>query len=131
VGAFLLLAVVLNLGLIAKDMLHPQYTQRDAFLQIERQIDADPSATRLVIGHGTKELSFYTGILALDDMGTMSVADKLRLYHPGWLVTYSDALSIPEDTELAQSYRFVEVGNYPVLDQVDRSHVLLYRIEKK
>jgi hypothetical protein len=130
-GGFLLLAVILNLGLIVKYMLHPQYTQRDAFLQIERQIDTDPSATRLVIGHGAKELSFYTGVLALDDMGTMSVADKLRLDHPGWVVTYSDDLSIPEDTELTQNYRFIEVGSYSVLDQIHRSHVLLYRIEKR
>jgi len=128
-GALLLVVVVLNLGLIVKYMVHPQYTLRDACLQMARKIDADPSVSRLVIGHASKEITLYTGIPALDDMGIESVADKMHDEHPGWIATYEYGLPAMETPELMSQFKYTKVGEYPVLDQ-DHKWVLM-KIETK
>ena len=131
VGTVVLLAVALNLGYIAKLMLHPSDSLREACLQIRQQIEADPAATPLVIGHGAMESTFYTDVPALDDMGTVSVAEKLETYHPGWLVIYNDNLGLINLPGLPGHYSFVEKGSYPVFDLPSRGQLMLYRIEPR
>jgi len=130
-SAAALLAVVLNLGYIVRLMLHPQYSLLNACTAIRQQIDADPTATPLVIGHGAIETTFYTRIPALDDIGFEPVFEKLERDHPGWVITYSDNLAILTRPGVAESYRFLQQGSYPVFDQPNRSRMLLFRIEKK
>jgi 4-amino-4-deoxy-L-arabinose transferase-like glycosyltransferase len=131
VGALVLLVVTANLCYIAKLMLHPDYSLRDACLHIRQQIEDDPTATPLVIGHGAMLSTYYTHVSALDDMGAMTVAEKLQTYHPGWVVTYSDNFSLLNLPNVRDHYSFIETGNYPVFDVPQRSRLLLYRIQPK
>jgi 4-amino-4-deoxy-L-arabinose transferase-like glycosyltransferase len=130
-GALALLVVVINVGYIVKLMLHPDYTLQSACLHIRQQIDADPAATPLVIGHGAMQTTYYTHIPALDDIGSMPVSEKLAVDHPGWFVTYSDNLALTIQPGVPGNYTFIEKGSYPVFDNPDRRSLLLYRIEKK
>jgi hypothetical protein len=131
VVALVLLAVTVNICYIAKLMLHPDYSLRDACLQIRRQIDADPSANPLVIGHGAMQSTYYTHIPALDDLGTMPVDQKIATLYPGWVVTYSDNFGLLNLPNVRDHYSFIETGNYPVFDVPQRGRLILYRIHPK
>jgi 4-amino-4-deoxy-L-arabinose transferase-like glycosyltransferase len=121
-------AIAVNLFLIARALLHPEYTLRDADLAIGRQIDADPTANHLVVGHGALESTFITHIPALDDIGAKPVAEKFAEDHPGWVVAYSGDLALMTDPAVAAHYRFVEAGKYRVLDTPGRQYLMLFRI---
>ena len=125
------LTVAANIYQIIRMLHHPDYTLRDADLAIQRQIESDPSATRLVIGHGALESTFITHIPALDDLGETPVAQKLAIDHPGWLVTYSDNLDLTTRPGVPDSFVFTQTGKYPVLDNPSRQYLLLYRIQPK
>lgn len=127
----LFLTVATNIFRIVGMLLHPTYTLRDANLTILRQINADPSATRLVIGHGALESTFITQIPALDDLGETPVAQKLATDHPGWLVTYSDNLDLTTRQGVPAHFTFTPAGKYRVLDSPARQYLLLYRIQPK
>jgi hypothetical protein len=129
--AFALLAFLLNAGYIVKLMSHHDYTFLNACRGLREQIDAEPQSTRLVIGHGAMETTFYTKIPALDDIGSMPVSEKLAVFHPGWAVTFSDNDAIFHIPGLANRYTFAERASYPVYDQKNRDRVLLYRIKNK
>ena len=130
-AALVLLSVVVNLAYIAKHLAQPTYSLRDASLQIRRQIEADPAATPLVIGHGAVETTWFTHIPALDDFGSMDWDRKIGLYHPGWVVTWSDNNDLLRSPEVAQRYAFIEKGKYKVFDDPNRQYLLLYRIQAK
>ena len=113
------------------------FNSRDAAIRLSsknailRHIEADPSATRLVIGHGALESTFITHIPALDDLGETSVAQKLAADHPGWLVTYSDNLDLTTQRGVPDHFTFTEEGKYFVLDSPSRQYLLLYQIQPK
>jgi 4-amino-4-deoxy-L-arabinose transferase-like glycosyltransferase len=131
VQAIVALALVLNVIYVASHLLHPSYTLRAAELAAKQVIDSNPEANRLVIGHGAMESSFVTGVPALDDLGEMPVAQKLRLQHPGWVLTYSDNTALFSAPQVQDHFRFALAGQYPVMDEPGREHLLLYRIEPK
>lgn len=126
------LTLTINLIVIAKALLHPEYTLRNADLavrnQIERDLAADPTARPLVIGHGALESTFLTRIPALDDLGDTPVATKLANDHPGWLVTYSDNMALTTRPGVAEHFTFTEEGKWPVFDVPTRQYLVLYRI---
>ncbi len=135
VAAVVAIALTLNAISIVRTILHPTYTLRDADLAVRRQIDrdlqSDPIATPLVIGHGAMESTFITQIPALDDIGEAPVAQKLAADHPGWFLTYSDNLDLTTRPGVADRYTFTEEGRYPVFDSPARQYLILYRIHPK
>ena len=126
------LTIAANIVFILATMRHPDYTLSEANRAILRQMESDrevdPSITPLIIGHGAKESTFFTGIQALDDIGDTAVAQKLATYHPGWLVTYSDNLALTERPGVAGHFTFTAEGQYKVFDNPSRQYLLLYRI---
>jgi 4-amino-4-deoxy-L-arabinose transferase-like glycosyltransferase len=126
-----LIAVLWNIGYVVAYLIHPEYTFRDACLQIRRQIAADPAAKRLVIGHGAIESTYFTGIPALDDLGALPMEQKIQLYGPGWAVVWSDNIDTLHWPAVASRYSFVQVGQYPVFDNPGRRFLWLFRIEPK
>ncbi len=128
---FVIVATVcFNIVHIGRLFLHPTYSLRDADLAIRRQIDADPSVNRLVIGRGAIQSTYLTKIPALDEMG-YPVAQKLATDHPGWAVIYSDDYGMLTMPGVAEHYTFVEKGKYRVFEDSPRGYLLLYRISEK
>lgn len=127
-GALVLLAVIVNIATIVKLLARPDYTLRDACLDIRSRIVSDPSANPLVIGHGAIETTYFTHIPALDDLGSMPMDEKIDLYHPGWAVIWSDDISVYGHPTIAGKYALTEVGRYSVFDNPRRQYLLLYRI---
>jgi 4-amino-4-deoxy-L-arabinose transferase-like glycosyltransferase len=130
-GALVLLAVVANVAYIAKLLAHPEYTLRDACLKIRSQIVSDPSATPLVIGHGSILTTYFTHIPALDDLGSVPMAEKIALYHPGWAVVWGPNIDPLNQPSVANRYTFTEMGRYPVSDSPIFQFILLYRIHPR
>jgi hypothetical protein len=126
------LSVAWNLSLIANYIFHPQYTLRDASLSIRRiivdQKSIDARSSELLIGRGAEEISLLSGGLpALDSDGTMPLAEKLNVYHPGWFMAWtSDPL---QRTSIVQNNRrTIERADFPELDPQRHAGIVLYHL---
>jgi hypothetical protein len=85
----------------------------------------------LVLGHGAIESSLFTQIDAIDNMGSISLRDKLDIYHPGWLVLWSDDEAFAARPDLLARYQPIPQGEWAVMDQPERSHLLLFRLQPR
>jgi 4-amino-4-deoxy-L-arabinose transferase-like glycosyltransferase len=130
-GGLVVVAVVLNIGCIVRQLAAPEHTFRDACMSIRSRIESDPEASPLVIGHGAVETTLFTGIPALDDLGSMALEQKIGVYRPGWAVLWSDSLGILRQPAVASRYSFTEVGKYSVFDNPRRRFLYLYRIRAR
>ncbi|HEY5057085.1 MAG TPA: hypothetical protein VII58_13050 [Acidobacteriaceae bacterium] len=117
---------------------HPEYTFLSAANQvhnaIERQRSQDRAAARpmhpeMTLSISGAALSLMTRLPSIcDDFGTMTLAQRISTYRPGWFVAWNDV----EDDKmeaLAPLYRLVKVGEWPAFDDPDRNLVVLYRLD--
>jgi hypothetical protein len=129
-AAVVAIATLVNMTYIVRRTMHPDYTLRNAGLAIRSQLLSDSASASLAIGHGAAEMTYFTHLPALDDLGSMPVATKLALYQPHWFITYEDNCNLMIQPGVASAYTFRQVAAYPVFDVPGRSTLLLYRIEK-
>ncbi len=131
VGGLVALAVLLNVGYIVRVIARPEYTFRDACMSIRSRIRSEPGASSLVVGHGAIETTLFTGVPALDDLGSLPLEQKIGLYRPGWALVWSDSLDVLSLPAVAESYSFTEVGKFPAFDNPNRGFLYLYRIRAR
>jgi hypothetical protein len=130
-GGLVAVAVLLNIGYIVRQLAAPEYTFRDACMSLRLRIESEPEASPLVIGHGAVETTLFTGIPALDDLGSLPLEQKIGVYRPGWAVIWSDSLDVLSRPAVASRYSFTEVGRYPAFDNPNRAFLYLYRIRAR
>jgi hypothetical protein len=131
-AAILVLAGAVNLGYDLKTLAHPEYTLRDSAGRVKDVLLANTgSAAPLVIGHGAMETSLFTHLPALDDIGSLSVTQRIALYHPGYALSWSSDSSVWSSPELTSRYRLVPVARLPTFDNPARDALLLWRIEPR
>ena len=131
IGA-IMVSVVWNLAFIGLYLVHPRYGMVNASMNIRHVVEADKTAgsNPLLIGRGADEISLLSnGLPAIDSDGAMPLADKLDVYHPGWLMVWSSDVPLRKAT-VAAKRRLVARGFFAV----DRSHgvgITLYQLFPK
>jgi hypothetical protein len=114
-------------------VLHPEYGWWSAAQQVREIVDREAKGgvghSRLVLSISGSDLSLMTGLPSIcDDFGTMTLADRVAAYKPGWFATWNDV----EDDKmeaLAPLYRLERVAAMPVFDDPDRNVLILYRLD--
>jgi len=124
----ILLALVVNLAYDARLLAYTEYTLRDAALQIRSRIQQDENANQLVIGHGAIETTLFNQVPALDDLGSMSVTEKMEHYRPGWILVWSTDGAVFQDPSVAGRFLITPEGRFPVMDNPGRDALLLYSV---
>ena len=125
---FILLAIAVNIGYDARLLWHPEYTLRDASLQIRSRIQQDTQANQLVVGHGAIQTTLFNGIPALDDLGSMPLPEKMEHYRPGWILVWSSDTADFLDPAVANRFLIAPAGRFPAMDNPNRDALLLYSV---
>jgi len=126
--ACIAISLVWNLSYIANYLVHPRYTLLDASLGIKHVIATEPASSKLLIGRGADEISLLSGGLqTMDSDGAMPLAEKISVYHPGWLMQW-----IPDTPQRMISVetktRVVERARFPVFDPTEHATLALYQL---
>jgi hypothetical protein len=127
------LIVAIDARQIVSYVRHPQYTYVRAATgitqYIERQHRADPSHSMLLLSISGSDLSLMTGIHSIcDDFGTLELADRVRLYQPGWYLSWN-LIEDDKMDSLDPQDRVTRVATFPAMDDQDRNQLILYRLD--
>jgi hypothetical protein len=111
---------------------HPEYTYLDAARSIQEVIvrdqQTDPGHSALVLSISGSDLSLMTGLRSIcDDFGTMELADRVKLYRPGWYVAWNDVEDDKMDA-LSPLYKLQRVATFLAMDDPDRNLLILYKL---
>jgi hypothetical protein len=130
IAALLVLAIAVPDILQQADfLLHPTYDFLAAARSIDRIILADPTHPHLLCSISGSDLTLMTGLPSIDDdFGTLELADRLKLYRPGWYVAWNDVEDDKADA-LTPHYALQRVAAFPVMDDPDRDLLILYRLD--
>lgn len=121
-------AVAANAAVVVRYTLTPQYTYQNAADGIAEYIRDHPDGSRLLVSPSADDITLYTGIPGLNDQtGTVSLAEKLRMYHPGW---YAEWNEIPSNVlaQLHSQYFLEQVAAFNAMDDPYRCHLVLFRL---
>jgi hypothetical protein len=70
-----------------------------------------------------------TGLPSIcDDFGTMTLADRINTYRPGWYVTWN-AVDDDKMDALGGFYHLQRVAAFPAFDDPERNLLILYRLD--
>ena len=112
---------------------HPEYTllhAADGVAQYIRDDHAhDPSHNSLLLSISGSDISLMTGLPSIcDDFGTLELADRVRLYRPGWYAAWNE---IDDDKMDAMTplFHIERVAAFPAMDDIDRNLLILYRLD--
>ena len=128
-AAVLLLLVVRDgvqtLGYVRR----PEYTFLIAAKEIHQIVSSDKKHSALVLSISGSDLSLMTGLPSIcDDFGTMELADRVRMYRPGWYVAWNQVDDDKMDA-LTPLYRLERIASFPAFDDPDRNLLILYRLD--
>jgi hypothetical protein len=134
----LLFAAWTGAGQMLAYMHHPEYGWWSAAQQVRDTVDREASSSRaqtgtahsrLVFSISGSDISLMTGLPSIcDDFGTMTLAERVATYRPGWFASWNDV----EDDKmeaLAPLFRLARVAAIPVFDDPDRNLLILYRLD--
>jgi hypothetical protein len=112
---------------------HPEYTLLHAAEQIRDYIAMDrkqnPSHSQLVLSISGSDLSLMTGLPSIcDDFGTLELADRVKLYKPGWYVAWNE-LDDDKMEAITPLYYVQRVAAFPAMDDPERNLLILYRLD--
>jgi 4-amino-4-deoxy-L-arabinose transferase-like glycosyltransferase len=107
----------------------PEYTFAQAADQLRQIVASNPQQSPLVLSISGSDLSLMTGLPSIcDDFGTMELADRVKVYRPGWYAAWNQV----EDDKmeaLAPLYRLQRVAAFPAMDDPERNLLILYRLD--
>ncbi len=107
----------------------PEYTFANAADHIHQIISADHTHNPLVLSISGSDLSLMTGLPSIcDDFGTMDLAVRVRVYKPGWYVTWNQVDDDKMDA-LSPLYHLQRVAAFPAMDDPERNLLILYRLD--
>jgi 4-amino-4-deoxy-L-arabinose transferase-like glycosyltransferase len=125
------ISFVWNLAYVADYLAHPRYTLLDASMEIKQAIETDTTSNKLLIGRGADEISLLSGGLpTMDSDGAMPLAEKISVYHPGWLMRW-----MPDTPQrlisVKMKTRVVEQARFHVFNPTEHATVVLYKLLPK
>ncbi|MCU1320666.1 MAG: hypothetical protein JWM43_315 [Acidobacteriaceae bacterium] len=131
--AALLATVLLDARHTIRFVRSPEYTFAAAATQIQKIIVADhtrdPAHNPLVLSISGSNLSLMTGLPSIcDDFGTLELPDRVKVYKPGWFVTWNQVDDDKMDA-LSPLYHLQRVASFPVMDDPERNLLILYRLD--
>jgi 4-amino-4-deoxy-L-arabinose transferase-like glycosyltransferase len=137
-GTALLVAAVLGAVQTVGYVRRPEYGWWSAAQQVRDAVDREAAASRartgtahsrLVFSISGSDLSLMTGLPSIcDDFGTMTLAERVATYRPGWFASWNDVEDDKMDA-LAPLFRLERVAAIPVFDDPDRNLLILYRLD--
>ena len=124
-GAMTLPGLTYMLSVIA----NPTYTYAGAVNAIARIVREDKTHPQLILSISGSDITLMTGVPSIDDdFGTMELADRVKLYKPGWYVAWN-ALEDDKMDALTPTYHLERVAAFPAMDDQDRNLLILYRLD--
>jgi hypothetical protein len=110
-------------------LLNPTYEFRNAALSIQQIVLAEPNHSHLILSISGSDITLMTGLPSIDDdFGTLELADRVKLYRPGWFVTWNEVEDDKADA-LSPYFHLQRVAEFPVMDDPDRNLLILYRLD--
>lgn len=114
-------------------VLHPEYQWVNAAEGVRQTVEREhvlhPDHSRLVLSVSGSDLSLMTGLPSIcDDFGTMTLADRVATYKPGWYAVWNH-MDAEKMAVLASRYRLVRVAAFPAFDDPRRNLLVLYRLD--
>jgi hypothetical protein len=107
----------------------PEYTFANAADRIHQIVASDRTHNPLVLSISGSDLSLMTGLPSIcDDFGTMDLAARVRVYKPGWYVTWNQVDDDKMDA-LSPLYHLQRVAAFPAMDDPERNLLILYRLD--
>ena len=140
VAPSLLAAAALLLAILIPDLRetvhyirHPEYTLLNAARQVHDYIEQDhahdPAHNPLLLSISGSDLSLMTGLHSIDDdFGTLELADRVKLYRPGWYAAWNQIDDDKMDA-LTPLFHIERVAAFPAMDDLDRNLLILYRLD--
>ncbi|WP_255460867.1 glycosyltransferase family 39 protein [Edaphobacter albus] len=130
IGAVALLIVaVTDAGQTISYVTHPEYTFASAADRIRQIVESDRTHNPLVLSISGSDLSLMTGLPSIcDDFGTMELEDRVKVYRPGWYVTWNQVDDDKMDA-LTPIYHLKRVASFPAMDDPERNLMILYRLD--
>lgn len=130
-GGVVVIAVVCLAGAIRMlgYVRHPEYSWLRAATGLNHVIRENPAPNHMLLSVSGDEIGLITHLPAIcDDYGSWSVADRIRVYRPGWYAAWNE---IDDDIreELESHYSMQQVASFPAFDDSDRDVLILYRLE--
>jgi hypothetical protein len=130
------LAVVATLAIAVPGMvlqadflMHPTYDFRNAAEAIRRIVRAQKGHSDLVLSISGSDLTLMTGLPSIDDdFGTMDLGERVKVYRPGWYVSWNEVDDDKADA-LTPYFHLERVAAWPVMDDADRNLLILYRLD--
>ncbi|WP_396269788.1 ArnT family glycosyltransferase [Granulicella cerasi] len=108
---------------------HPTFEFRDAANEVARIVRAEPNHSRLILSISGSDITLMTGLPSIDDdFGTLDLAERVKLYRPGWYVAWNE-LDDDKMDALTPLYNPVRVAAIPALDDNDRNLLIVYRLD--
>ena len=124
----LAIVLVVNLSQIFAMVYHRTFQFYDAATSIGRIVKGDSARNPMICGVSAGEIFLVTGVPSISDVyGTQELSEKLLLYRPGWFLAWNGI--DPEMRPALSRFRVEEVATYPVFDDEDRNHLILYRMD--
>lgn len=117
-----------NLFMIGSYLAHPRYTLVQAAAQVKSIIKNAPSVNPLLIGRGADQISLLSdGFPSMDRDGMLPVAEKIKMYRPGW---YMDWREYDQPTRLPEvdHFQFIERDKFLIRGPQGQMYLTLFQI---
>ena len=120
-----------NAALILHMTARPTYQLRDAAIAIRNVVQSHPEQSHVLMGHGVTEVELMNSIPAVNDVfGTMTEAQKVAYYRPGWIVIWNDE-GMDSLGDVTNHNNLQPMATYPVFDQPERNKLEMFKIVPK
>ena len=127
--AVIAVSTVVNVAKIGSYVARREFCFYNAAQSIRTIVESDAGQNREMVGISASQLSLMTGVPSINDAyGTMGLAEKVRLYQPGWYVAWNGIG--PNERAALANYRMDPVASYPLFDDDERNLLILYRMER-
>jgi hypothetical protein len=110
-------------------ILQPTYDFQNAAQGIKRIVLAEPNHSHLILSISGSDLTLMTGLPSIDDdFGTLDLGERVKLYRPGWFVSWNEVDDDKADA-LSPLFHLERVAAFPAMDDADRNLLILYRLD--
>jgi 4-amino-4-deoxy-L-arabinose transferase-like glycosyltransferase len=126
--AVIVIAISLNLRLIAHFMRHTDHSFILAARRLTRYIDQHSNGNRMLLSISGANISLITHLPSIcDDFGTYDLPYRIHTYEPGWYAAWNE---IDPGTleDLRTQYSLQRVARYHAFDDEDRNVLILYKL---
>lgn len=131
IDVVLSVALLWNVSYVARKMLHAEDSMAIACRQIAAEIKSHPEVKPLAIGRGASEEALFADIPVIDTVSTGTLAEKLDLYRPGWILMWERDLILIDKPALHERFNVIPAGSYPAYRDKERGPLRLFMLKPK